>query len=154
MLFRSHGTPLADLLLGAAGAKATAAADALIGRLGWSLDGAQEMTVDNMERRFNPTVPDAPGVTYLSYSGSAAPFGAGHKGWLHAELLASWAILDLEHVDSDGIVPETSAHWGAFQAALPADHVGECGQPFSFTPGFDHRAFYRMLLQKMHDAGW
>jgi triacylglycerol lipase len=149
-----HGTPLADLLLGAAGSKATAAADALIGVLGWSLDGAREMTVDNMEHRFNPSVPDAPGVTYLSYSGSAAPFGAGHKGWLHAELLASWAILDSGHIDSDGVVPEASGHWGAFQGAVPADHVGECGQPLSFTPGFDHRAFYRGLLQRMHDAGW
>lgn len=56
--------------------------------------------------------------------------------------------------DSDGIVPEPSAHWGVFQSVLPASHAGEVGHPFGFTPNFDHAAFYGSLLTRMHDQGW
>jgi triacylglycerol lipase len=149
-----HGTQVADILLAAAGNDAIAAADALIGVLGWSLDGAREMTVANMEGVFNPQVPDANGVTYWSYSGEASPLGLGGQGWLHVEFAATAPLLDALGIANDGIVPEASAHWGQFQGKLKADHLGEVGHPLGFTPGFDHQGFYRALLQRIHDQGW
>ena len=150
-----RGSPVADLLLGAAGSGAVAAADVLLGELGWSLDGAREVTVQYMNGTFNPTVPDLPGVTYWSYSGRAAPLAQGRgNGWLHGALLPTWGLLEALHQPSDGVVPEASAHWGEFQGAIPADHLGEVGQPLGATPVFDHRAFYRALLQRFHDQGW
>jgi len=150
-----RGSPLADIALGLAPGPVQDAVDTLIGVLGWSLDGAREVTVQNMERVFNPTVPDMPGVAYWSFSGRAAPFGVGAgNGWLHAPLLATWTFLDADAGASDGIVPERSAHWGRFLGSVPADHLGEVDQPLGYTPDFDAPAFYTSLLRKFRDQGW
>ena len=150
-----HGSPVADVALGLAPGPIQAAADALIGVLGWSLDGAREVTVDYMEHTFNKTVPDVAGVTYWSFSGRAAPFGIGSgNGWLHSPLLATWTFLDADVGASDGMVPEKSAHWGAFMGSIPADHLGEVDQPLGFTPDFDAQAFYAALLRRFRDQGW
>jgi triacylglycerol lipase len=150
-----HGSPVADVALGLVPGPVQDATDILIGLLGWSLEGARELTVQNMESVFNPSVPDVKGVTYWSFAGRAAPFaiGAGN-GWLHAPLLASWTFLDLKGYASDGLVPEPSAHWGRFLGSIPADHMGEVDQPLGYVPDFDARAFYRTLLQRFHDQGW
>jgi triacylglycerol lipase len=150
-----HGSPVADVALGLAPGPLQDAVDMLIGTLGWSLDGAREITVQNMENVFNPEVPDMPGVTYWSFSGRAAPFAIGARnGWLHSPFLATWIFLDAEVGASDGMVPEKSAHWGAFLGSIPADHMGEVDQPLGYTPEFDAHAFYTRLLQEFHDQGW
>src|SRR5258706_2536321 len=150
-----HGSPIADVALGLSPGPLQDAVDALIGTLGWSLDGAREVTVHNMEKVFNPSVPDMPGVTYWSFAGRAAPFGAGSRnGWLHSPLLATWTFLDIDAGANDGIVPEKSAHWGTFMGSIPADHLGEVDQPLGYTPQFDAQAFYTRLLQQFHDQGW
>jgi triacylglycerol lipase len=150
-----HGSPVADVLLGLAPGPVQDAADALIGLLGWSLDGAREMTTSYMADTFNPTVPDVAGVTYWSFSGYASPLGVQPgSGWLHAPLLPTWTLLTSMHIDSDGIVPVASQRWGYYVGGIPADHIGEANQPLGETPGFHALAFYAQLLQKMHDAGW
>lgn len=150
-----HGSPVADVALGLAPGPLVDATNVLIGVLGWSLDGAYEVTVQNMEHVFNRTVLDMPGVTYWSFSGRASPFGVGSaNGWLHSPLLATWTFLDADGLASDGMVPEKSAHWGKFQGSVPADHLGEVDQPLGYTPQFDAQAFYRTLLQRFHDEGW
>ena len=150
-----HGSPVADVALGLAPGPLIDATNALLGLLGWSLDGAFEVTVHNMETKFNPSVPDMPGVTYWSFSGRAAPLGIGSRnGWLHSPLLATWTFLDAEGFANDGIVPEPSAHWGRFLGSVPADHLGEVDQPLGYTPQFDAQAFYRTLLRRFHDEGW
>ncbi|SRR5260370_41203361 len=150
-----HGSPVADVALGLVPGPVQDATDALVGLLGWSLEGAREVTVQNMENVFNPSVPDAKGVAYWSFSGRAAPFaiGAGN-GWLHAPLFASWALLEAEGLASDGIVPEESAHWGRFLGSIPADHMGEVDQPFGYVPDFEARAFYASLLRRFREQGW
>src|SRR5207244_166394 len=150
-----HGSPVADVALGLAPGPLIDATNALLGLMGWSLDGAFEVTVHNMEGKFNPSVPDMPGVAYWSFSGRAAPFGAGSRnGWLHSPLLATWTFLDAEGFASDGLVPESSAHWGKFMGSIPADHIGEVDQPLGYTPQFDAQAFYRTLLARFQNEGW
>jgi triacylglycerol lipase len=150
-----HGSPVADVALGLTPGPVWDAADALLGVLGWSLDGAREITVQNMENVFNPSVPDMPGVAYWSFSGRAAPFGIGSRnGWLHSPLMASWTLLEAFCDASDGIVPEPSAHWGRFLGTIPADHMGEVDQPLGYTPDFDARSFYTNLLTRFHAEGW
>jgi len=150
-----HGSPVADVALGLIPGPVQDAVDAIIGVLGWSLAGARELTVQNMESVFNPEVPDMPGVAYWSFSGRAAPFGIGERnGWLHSPLSATWTLLDAFGYANDGMVPEPSAHWGRFLGSLPADHMGEVDQPLGYTPDFDARAFYASLLQRFHDQGW
>lgn len=150
-----HGSPVADVALGLTPGPVLDAANALIGVLGWSLEGAQEITTGYMENVFNPQTPDDPRVTYWSFSGRAAPFGVGKgNGWLHSPLTASWALLDALGEVNDGIVPEPSAHWGKFLGAIPADHMGEVDQPLGWTPDFDARAFYTNLLARLGAEGW
>jgi triacylglycerol lipase len=150
-----HGSPVADVALGLAPGPVQEAVDAIVGVLGWSLEGAREVTVQYMEHVFNAATPNAPGVTYWSVSGRAAPFGIGSgNGWLHSPLLATWTFLDADTGASDGMVPEKSAHWGKFLGSIPADHMGEVGQPLGFTPDFDAQAFYTSLLRKFRDEGW
>jgi triacylglycerol lipase len=148
-----HGSPVADLALGLVPGPVQSAVDAIVGVLGWSLEGAREVTVQNMEQVFNPGVPDMPGVAYWSYSGHAAPLGIG-AGWLHAPLLATWTFLEADAGANDGMVPEASAHWGRFMGQLPADHMGEVDQPLGEVPDFDAPGFYRRLLRRFHDEGW
>ncbi|HUJ28596.1 MAG TPA: alpha/beta fold hydrolase [Myxococcales bacterium] len=150
-----HGSPVADVALGLTPGPVWDAANALIGVLGWSLDGAKEITTSYMEQVFNPQTPDAPGVAYWSFSGRAAPFGIGaQNGWLHSPFMASWTLLDALGDDSDGIVPEKSAHWGQFLGSVPADHMGEVDQPLGYTPDFDARGFYTNLLARLGAEGW
>ena len=150
-----HGSPVADVALGLAPGALEDATDALIGLLGWSLDGAREVTVQNMENVFNPSTPDDPRVAYWSFSGRAAPFGLGSQnGWLHSPFMASWTLLEAYSDVSDGIVPEKSAHWGRFLGSIPADHMGEVDQPLGYTPDFDARAFYANLLARFYAEGW
>jgi triacylglycerol lipase len=150
-----HGSPVADVLLGLAPGALEDAADALIGLLGWSLDGAREVTTSYMDQTFNPSVPDAPGVAYWSFAGRASPLGLQRgSGWLHAPLLPTWTILQAEHLNSDGIVPLASARWGTYLGEIPGDHMGEVNQPLGETPGFAALSFYTHLLQRLHDAGF
>ncbi len=150
-----HGSPVADVALGLTPGPVQDAVDCIVGTLGWSLDGAREVTVDYVEHTFNPSVPDMPGVAYWSFSGRAAPFGLGARnGWLHSPLLATWTFLEVHFGANDGLVTEKNAHWGRFLGSIPADHMGEVGQPLGYTPGFDEQAFYTRLLRSFHDQGW
>jgi triacylglycerol lipase len=150
-----HGSPVADVALGLAPGPVQDAVDCIIGTLGWSLDGAREVTVDYMEHTFNASVPDMPGVAYWSFSGRASPLGIGARnGWLHSPLLATWTFLEVHFGANDGLVPEKNAHWGRFLGSIPADHMGEVGQPLGYTPEFDEQAFYTRLLRSFHDQGW
>jgi triacylglycerol lipase len=148
-----HGSPVADVALGLVPGPVQDAVDVLVGTIGWSLEGARDVTVQNMENVFNPSVPDMPGVAYWSWSGHAAPLGIG-AGWLHSPLLATWTFLQAEVGANDGMVPEASAHWGQFMGELPADHMGEVDQPLGEVPDFDADHFYRTLLRRFHDEGW
>ena len=150
-----RGSPVADVALGLTPGSVLDAADALISLLGWSLDGAREVTTSYMNSTFNPGVPDADGVAYWSFAGHASPLGleAG-TGWLHGPLLPTWSLMKAMHLESDGIVPVESQKWGEFLGQMPSDHIGEVNQPLGETPGFHALAFYAQLLQRMHDAGF
>ncbi len=150
-----RGSPIADLVVGAIGGPVEDALNVLVSVLGWSLTGANELTTGYMANTFNPSVPDADGVTYWSYAGMASPLGLErNSGWLHAVLTPTWTILKSKHLDSDGIVPVDSQHWGTFRGLIPGDHLGEVNQPLGETPGFHAAQFYSSLLQSMHDQGW
>jgi len=150
-----QGTPLADVLLGHVPGSVMDAANVLLGVLGWSLDGAQEVTTRYMTQVFNPTVPDVDGVRYWSVVGRASPLGHERgTGWLHAMMTPGWTLLKAMGKDSDGAVPIDSQRWGEVVATIPADHIGEVNQPFGETPGWHALKFYAELMQKMHDAGW
>ena len=150
-----RGSPIADVAMGIIKGPVEDVLNVLIGELGWTLEGAHEITTRYMHDTFNPSVPDAGSVTYWSYAGQASPLGLERgSGWLHAVLLPTWTIMTAEGIPSDGIVPVASQRWGQYQGTIPGDHVGEVNQPLGETPGFNALRFYSGLLQRMHDAGW
>jgi triacylglycerol lipase len=150
-----HGTQIADVAAGLVPSPVAVAVDDLLKPLHWSVDEMYEMSTSYMERRFNPAVPDAAGVTYWSWSGKATPFGLGwHEGTLHAALLPGWTVLKAFGQPNDGVIPEASAHWGRFRGQLTADHFTEVNQYLGLHRGFDAIEFYRSLLGEFHDQGW
>ena len=150
-----HGSPVADVLIGDAPGVVIDVANVLIGLLGWSLDGAKELTTSYMDRVFNPTVPDAPGVAYWSFAGHASPLALEDgTGWLHAVLVPTWTAMKAAGLESDGVVPVESQKWGRFVSIVKADHIGEVNQPLGETPEFHAMAFYGGLLTQLHDAGF
>lgn len=150
-----HGTQVADVVAGLTPPPVAVAVDDLLAPLHWSVQEVYELTTAFMDQRFNPAVPDAPGVAYWSYSGEATPFGLGaHQGVLHAALVPGWSLLEAFHQPNDGVVPEASAHWGEFKGRLTADHFTEVNQYLGLHRGFDAIHFYRSLLGKFHDQGW
>ena len=150
-----RGSPLADMAVGLMPGPIEEVLNVLVGVLGWSLEGVNEITTGSMANTFNPSVPDADGVTYWSYAGYASPLGVErNSGWLHAALVPTWTVMAAEGIQSDGIVPVASQRWGQFKGIIPGDHIGEVNQPLGETPGFNALRFYSQMLQSMHDAGW
>jgi len=149
-----HGTPVADIAMGAIPGPVVDITNSLLNLMGWSIEDASEMTTDHMNNVFNPSTPDAPGVVYWSYSGKADPLALNGDGFLEPGFDLTWGVMQAMKIDSDGLVPEASAHWGTFKSVMPADHLEEVGQPLGVTPAFDHAAFYMNLLQALHDQGF
>lgn len=122
---------------------------------------------------FNPQVLDDARVTYLSWAGVSEIIGIPNpkdmvacEGTLHTRLgirdamnpslvLASpFVAHGTELRPNDGMVTVESAKWGKFMGCIPADHLGEVGQPKhgpNPLTGFDHLVFYRKLASSLDD---
>jgi triacylglycerol lipase len=113
---------------------------------------------------FNPSHPDDPGVAYWSWAGvtcTDTDFDCqdAHGGeYAFPALGLIYRIMDscdaatIGCGPSDGMVPLNSAPWGEFQGVINADHMDEIGQ---FVTGpFDHKAFYREVVAKIHAEGY
>jgi hypothetical protein len=61
-------------------------------------------------------------------------------------------------VQSDGLVPITSAKWGSFLQCVPADHLKEVGMFFQNGPdpisGYDHLVFFETLVARLQAEGF
>jgi triacylglycerol lipase len=122
---------------------------------------------------FNPAVQDDPRVTYVSWAGVSAVLGIpnpkdyaacegkiqtrlGIRDGMDATLVPAAAFVahGTELRPNDGMVTVESAKWGTFMGCIPADHLGEVGQPkqgrHPFT-GFDHVEFYRKMASSLDD---
>ena len=122
---------------------------------------------------FNPEVQDDPRVTYVSWAGVSAVLGIPNpKDWdacegkiqtrlgirdgMDATLVPAAAFVahGTELRPNDGMVTVESAKWGKFMGCIPADHLGEVGQPKQgrhLLTGFDHIEFYRKLASSLDD---
>ncbi|MFC1536520.1 esterase/lipase family protein [Pseudomonadota bacterium] len=105
--------------------------------------GVHALTTASM-KQFNEHTPDAPGVSYRSYSASRPV----------DEL--PWSVRDLGRViqkaegANDAQVSVTSAIWGEHARTLNADHFEVIGQnfwlnPFKHRRKFDHFVLYREI---------
>jgi len=122
---------------------------------------------------FNPEVQDDPRVTYVSWAGVSAVLGIpnpkdydacegkiqtrlGIRDGMDATLVPAAAFVahGTELRPNDGMVTVESAKWGKFMGCIPADHLGEVGQPKQgrhLLTGFDHIEFYRKLASSLDD---
>ncbi len=135
-----------------------------------------QLTVEGM-KAFNAQHPMMPGVAYYSLAGRSAhalaiaecqpdlpaPFV---MKWntstdpLDAAFWATQQVIDgglLKALPHDGLVRVQDARFGVFLGCVPADHLDEMGQIFGDKPGllnpFDHKQFYRELVQWLRQQG-
>lgn len=168
-----HGTPLADLGVGAMDATGITldilepAMDLygwLLGR-GWdqNLDApVHEMTSDYMDNVFNVDNPDDERVAYFSWNGHTCGalerdcIGEWDGEIVTPFLMPTYRLLQLLTEDpSDGLVPLSSAQWGTFLGEIPGDHLDEVGLLFgSGSRGFDHLVFFSEEGRRLFDAGF
>lgn len=136
----------------------------------------QQMTTENMTKRFNVDNPDDARVRYYSVAGRSALKRAdsecGGGVWSNptrVDLLDALFVLPavafsltspnpFDPMAHDGLVSVASARWGKFLGCVPADHLDEIGQladlildPIS---GYDHRAMYRKVAEQLHTDGF
>jgi triacylglycerol lipase len=120
---------------------------------------------------FNPQVPDDPRVTYLSWAGVSSflaipsskdrvaceghletRFGIREATDASLVLAAPFVAHGAELRPNDGMVTVESAKWGKFMGCIPADHLGEVGQPAGIShplTGFSHLQFYRRIASSL-----
>jgi triacylglycerol lipase len=136
-----------------------------------SLVWLSESYVDEV---FNPANPDDPRVLYFSWAGRSnlAAGGADCEGGMLPDdnskldlvdplFLATGGFLSTEglpdHPVNDGLVSVNSAKHGTFMGCVPADHLDEVGQlaesGADLITGFDHLAFFRMVVGNLRDNG-
>jgi pimeloyl-ACP methyl ester carboxylesterase len=122
----------------------------------------QDFSPDYMEGTFNPAYPDAPGVTYWSWSGRTCGLldfacQSANDGETADPILLAFFISLSRFGANDGFVPTSSAAWGTDLGTLSADHMDQVGQiadGISSNDPFDHRAFYRSELDRLAAAGF
>jgi len=164
-----YGTAVADAVMGllpAAGADVLDALVALFGPvLGQSpeadlMAGLADLTTVNMTTAFNPANPDDPDVAYYSVGGvcTLPPFTSytpGVDDLCDLEVQVTYLFLLDAAGANDGLLPETSAHWGTYLGVIPADHLDEVGQIAGITSlAFDHLAFYANLAAFLRMEGF
>lgn len=110
---------------------------------------------------WNDRVPNSPNVYYASWSGRSC--GALEPACQQQEngevvnvlLGPSYTLLEMLAGDNDGMVPDSSAQWGVYMGAVPADHMDEVGQIANSPDGpFNHLAFYLDQAQMLSDLGF
>jgi hypothetical protein len=146
-----QGTPICDVALGLLPGPGEEALSALLNLLGATIMGSESdaeasfasLTEDHVRSVFNPSNPDDPRVSYISWTGRTCLYGISCDDICDVEIRWAYDIIYLIAGDNDGMVPVTSAQWGDYRGEVPADHFDEVGQLFGVTnENFDHREFY------------
>jgi triacylglycerol lipase len=106
---------------------------------------------------FNPANPNHPDVEYYSYGGATQVnvlVDKTREDICNPALLITYALLEAEEGDNDGLVSVQSSMWGTYLGTLAADHFDEIGQP----PGrsraaFNPTLFYPRLVKFLQGDG-
>jgi triacylglycerol lipase len=169
----NRGSRVADVVLGnvtGVGADVVASLVALLGEImGTGSDqdlreAVHDLSMEWVQREFNPANPDDPAVTYWSWAGETCSLFdpaciASHDGEIvEPALSASFAVLSVEGEGTgpnDGMVTVESASWGELRGVVFADHYDEVGQiADADNPAFDHLAFFRSMAAEMLAEGF
>lgn len=132
----------------------------------------EQISEKYMREVFNKKYLDDPRVVYESYAGrsnlkpgfgvcddSIYPNEPTKLDATQAFLFPTAVILEqgiLSKVN-DGLVTVESAKWGTFMQCIPADHLKEVGQlniDGTNLQTFDHKRFYRTLVQRIRARGF
>lgn len=149
-----RGTPITDIALGILPGDSEGALYFLLDLLGATAAGAESdaeasfysLSEDYVQHELNPTTPDDPRVSYVSYTGLTCLLGMTCDDVCDVEIRWAYDLIYLAEGPNDGMVPVSSGPWGDFRGTIPADHFDEVGQLAGVTsPSFDHVAFYEGL---------
>ncbi|MBI5507485.1 MAG: alpha/beta fold hydrolase [Deltaproteobacteria bacterium] len=160
-----QGCKLVDVALGLVPGAAVAAMAALFDVFAGPLTGTEsdlaaqlaDVTHANMTEAFNPANPDDPRVAYYSWTGwtQANPFvDTAATDIVNPMFLSSRLLTELIEGTNDGLVGLSSAKWGTYFGAVPADHLDEVGLlTESSDPAFDHLDFFLRLAAFLYGQG-
>ncbi len=176
-----HGTRVADIAMRLVNVaprefdEATSAILRLLQRSLYDLQNDPELRLQlnglserYMRETFNPKYIDDPRVRYESYAGRShlrAGLGVCDGGAypneplkldaIQSMLLASALLIEegLPPKVNDGLVTVSSAKWGSFMQCIPADHMKEVGHIGSNLGAFDHKGFFRSMVQRLRARG-
>ena len=157
-----RGTPIADIALGYLPGPADEALYFLLELLGAGVVGSESdarasfesMSTPYLRDTFNPSNPDDPRVSYVSWAGLTCLLGMTCGDVCDVEIRWSYDLIYLAAGENDGIVPVSSAPWGEYRGTVPADHFDEVGQLLGVTgPNFDHEEFYLQIARDLASGG-
>lgn len=111
----------------------------------------ESLTPDAVRDTFNEDVPDADGIYYASWAGSAG------KGTLNSinpvfRPFNSW-LYSREGIN-DGIVSVSSAKWGEFRGEIEADHLQQIGVDVLSGSAFSSKDFMVSLAADLAKRGF
>lgn len=129
------------------------------------------LSEDHMRKVFNPKYLDDPRVKYSSYAGRTNlqtglfdcdgeyPNDPTRVDVVNPLFLPTAPLLAGPlNRSNDGLVTVESAKWGTFMQCVPADHLKEVGvlnaSQQHLVSRFDHRQFFRTIVDRVRSAGF
>lgn len=151
-----HGTPLADWAYDQMKNKKFWYRFFLL--FGYNLEGRRflpELTVESMEKKFNPLVRDRKDIKYFSVRtyASTAEGNLSYMLWFPGKWLESMdkGAAAAKH---DGLVPLESQGWGEVIATLPMDHLAQMNHhEFRRDMEKESMALYTLIYDRLVKAG-
>ncbi len=105
-----------------------------------------DLTPEYVQNHFNNEVPDHADVRYFSYAGQA---GRGCENTINPVLRPLNALLYGKEGLNDGFVSVTSAQWGTYLGAVPADHGQQIGVDLLSSSDFSSNEFMASIVRML-----
>lgn len=108
-----------------------------------------------MEKKFNPRVPDVPGVKYYSVQAWGVAWTWSLSPLLYVPYwLNQFEDHPMANEPNDGLVPKSSQPWGELIAAVPFDHLAQINHhPFRVSMEPEVFKLYDQILERLQKDG-
>lgn len=112
-----RGSPFADYCMGILGEKRLPRVYQAFKKVGLQTGAFEQLTVEYMEKHFNPDTPDDPNVKYFSY-------GSYFEPNFMSAFRTPWKIIHEKEGPNDGLVSVSSSIWGEYKGSISnANHL-------------------------------
>ena len=112
-------------------------------------EGVEELTTENMEKNFNPTVLDNPNIKYFSMSfyTEGSPFLVSPLPWVAPVILIHER---LGEGPNDGVVAVERSKWGVSLGTFQGDHWAETA-PFPYRGHIIYKTIFQRVFTNIDE---